>query len=169
MTVCRAEDGPTLETARKALLSARYEAAAGAYRQVLQREPANGDPYYGAVRSLIGSARSQEAYALEEEAPRRCPQTAGAQTAAGYAACRKGELSKAEGFFRAALKLDGNHAGTLSGIALINAAVSRFKTALDLMLAAYRREPDDPVLIESLCEFPSRCRAYRGPGKRRRP
>ena len=140
-------DPSLLRDAEKELFAARYNAAAQLYSKALQRDRTEPLAYYGLVRALIEDHRSQEAYAAAEDALRSSPQTAGAQTAAGLAAYRRGDLAKAEGYFHAALRLDTEYAGALSGLASVNRAVSRFKTSRDLLLAAYRRSPGDPELM----------------------
>jgi len=136
-----------LQDAEKELFAARYKTAAQLYAQVLERDRAGPDAYYGLVRALIGDHRSAEAYAAAEDALRNSPQTAGAQTAAGLAAYRKGDLAQAESCFRAALRLDPEYAGALDGLASVCRAFSRLKTARDLQLAAYRKSPRDPELM----------------------
>ena len=99
------------------------------------------------VRALIKDHRSGEAYAAAADALRTHPETTGAQTAAGWAAFRHGDIVKAEEYFRAALKLHPAYAGALSGLASVERSMSRFKTAHDLLLKAYRSSPGDPQLM----------------------
>ncbi len=140
-------DSNLLLGAEKQLFAARYKVAAQLYREALRRDPAASDAYYGLVRALIADHRSGEAYAAAEEALLKTPQTAGTQAAAGLAVYRKGDLAKAEAYFRSALKLDPGHPGALKGLAAVSCTVSQFKTARDLLLFAYRRSPDDPELM----------------------
>lgn len=137
----------TLQEAEKQLFAGVYKAAAQSYSRALQRDPAESGAYYGLVRTLIRDRRSREAYGAADEALRNNPRTAGAQAAAGLASYRRGDLVKAEEYFRSALRLDPTDAGALAGVASINRAVSRFKTARDLVIAASRKSPGDPDLI----------------------
>jgi Flp pilus assembly protein TadD len=144
--VCCARAGP-LQDAEKELFAARYKNAARLYAAALQADPAESSAYDGLVRSLIENRRSREAYAVGAEALQKNPQTPGAQTAAGRAAFRSGDIGKAEEYFRAALKLDPGYAGALIGLASVEMTVSRFKTARGLLLAAWRSSPGDPKLM----------------------
>ncbi len=144
--LCSAQSS-SLHDAEKELFAARYKSAAELYAKALETDPAESNAYYGLVRALIEDHRSHEAYAIAAEALRKNPQTPGVQTAAGLAAYRNGDLTKAEEHFRSALKLDPNYAGALQGLASINSTVSRFKTARDLLSAAYRSAPGDPQLM----------------------
>ena len=139
--------GQPLQDAEKELFGARYKAAAQLYAKVLESDPSQSDAYYGLVRALLRDHRSQEAYAAADEALKKCPNSAAAQTAAGLATYRRGDLGKAEQYFRAALKLDPAYPGALQGLASIHSAVSRPKTARDLLLAAYHNSPGDPELM----------------------
>jgi tetratricopeptide (TPR) repeat protein len=142
---CSAQAGP-LQEAEKELFAARYGNAAKLYAAALAADPADSRAYYGLVRSLIGDHRSGEAYAVAAKALQRNPQTPDTQTAAGMAAFRSGDIAKAGEYFRAALKLDPDHAGALRGLASVETAICRFKTARDLLLAAWRSSPGDPQL-----------------------
>ena len=133
--------------ARKELFAARYENAVALYSKLLAQDPAEGDAWYGLVRAELGLHQSREAYAAAEQALSKAPESAGAQTAAGLAMYRRGDVSKAEAYFRAALKIKPDYPGALTGMASVYATVSRFKTARDLHLAAYREVPEDPELM----------------------
>lgn len=138
-------DGPA--AAKAALYTARYPLAVDLYRKELARNPAWSDGYYGLVRALLRSHRPQEAYSAAEDALRNNPNTPGGETAAGLASFRKGNLEEAENHFHAALKLDPRYPGGLVGFASICSTVSKFKTARDLRLLAYRTSPADPELM----------------------
>jgi hypothetical protein len=137
----------SIDDAQKELFAARYKSAAESYAKILESDPTQCSAYDGLVRSLIEDHRSKEAYAAASEGLQKCPQSPAAHTAAGMAAYRKAELSKAEGYFRDAIKLDSGYPGALRGLASLNAMVSRFKAARGLLLAAYRKSPGDPDLI----------------------
>ena len=143
---CLARAG-TLQDAEKELFAARYKQAAVLYSKVLETDPSEPAAYYGLVRSLLKDHRSREAYQVAAEALGKNPQAPGVLTAAGLAAYRGGDVAKAEEYFRSALRLDGGYAGALQGLAAINRLVSNFKTARDLVLAAYHSSPNDPQLI----------------------
>lgn len=133
--------------ARSALYAARYEQAIELYRKYLCQNPTAGDGYYGLVRALLRSHHSQDAFAAADEALRNAPGTAGAETAAGMADYRRGDLQKAEEHLRAALKVDSKYPGALMGLASIYSTVSKFKTSRDMRLDAFRDSPDDPELM----------------------
>ena len=135
-----------LHQACQELFADRYEQAAGLYRQVLAQAP-SGEAYYGLTRALLSSHKAKDAYAVAEEALARAPQTPGAQTAAGLAAFRRGELSHSEDFFHAALKLDPQYAGAFSGLATVNSAIAFDKTSRDYVEKGYKLAPDDPELL----------------------
>ena len=132
-------------SARQELFAARYDDAIELYRKALADKP-TGDDYYGITRALLRTHRSKEAYSTAAEALRRAAQTPGAQTAAGLAAFRKGDVAKAEEYYRAALKLDGSYAGALSGLAALHTATSNSKAARILLKQAYLTSPEDPAL-----------------------
>jgi hypothetical protein len=132
--------------ARTELFAARYERAVEFYRKVLALEP-TADAYYGLTRALLRAHRSKEAYAAADEGLKRAPQSAAAQTAAGLAMFRKGEILQAEEYFRTAMKIDQNYCGAISGLAAIYTAISKPKTARDLLRQAYLTCPDDPALM----------------------
>jgi tetratricopeptide (TPR) repeat protein len=134
------------QQARAELLACRYEHAVELYRQVLAQKP-TGDSYYGLTRALLRSHRAMEAYVAAEEGVKREPRSAGAQTPAGLAMFRKGELAQAEDHFRAARELDATDCRAMSGLAAIYSAVSKPRTARDLLRQAYLACPDDPALM----------------------
>jgi tetratricopeptide (TPR) repeat protein len=133
--------------AEKELFAARYDQAAELYSKLLRDDPAWAPGYYGLVRALIGAYRAHEAYAAADEGLQRAPAFAEAQAAAGLAAYRRGDLPRAEAYFRKARQIDPNYAYALSGLASVACATSKFKTCEDLMAQAYRASPDDPQLI----------------------
>jgi len=136
-----------IRQAEQELFAARYDRAAELYAKLLQEDPAWAPGYYGAVRALIGAYRAHEAYAVAEEGMRCAPETAEIQTAAGLAAYRGGDLTKAEACFRKALKINAKYAAGLSGLESIYNSVSKFRTAQTLTIAAYHASPGDPNLI----------------------
>ncbi len=144
-----AQPDPTATEAQRELFAARYKEAVTLYRRLVERQPSEGQSWYGLVRAELGFHHSHEAYAAAEEALTRAPQSAGAQTAAGLAMYRRADLAKAEACYRAALKLDPDYPGALSGLASIYSAVSMFRSARDLRLKAYRLSPKDPDLMVS--------------------
>jgi predicted aspartyl protease/thioredoxin-like negative regulator of GroEL len=133
--------------ARNELYAGRNDYAATLYQKLADQEPARGDAYYGLVRALLKDHKFHDAYTAAALGLEKAPQTSGAQAAAGMAAFRHGELSKAEAYYRAAYKIDPKDPGALVGMASICSMVSRFKCARDLMLEAYRYAPDDPALM----------------------
>jgi thioredoxin-like negative regulator of GroEL len=135
------------EGAEKELFAARYKKAAELYGKLLVKDPADPRAYYGLIRSLIEDHRSEEAYSKAAEALERFPKNASVQAAAGLAAYRKGDIGKAQQHFLAALQFDAGDAGALCGLASINEKVSRFKSARNLLLQAYRKSPGDPELM----------------------
>ena len=137
----------SLQNAEKELFAARYKHAAELYAKVLANDPADPTAYYGLIRSLIEDHRSQEAYSKAAEALQQFPQTACVQTAAGLAAYRKGDIAKAEEHFRSALRLAPDDAAARQGLASIYKTISKFKTARNLLMEAYRRSPGDPQLM----------------------
>lgn len=128
------------------LLAFRYEHAVELYRQVVAQKP-TGDNYYGLTRALLSSHRSKEAYLAAEEGLRREPRSSAAQTAAGLAMFRKGELGQAEDHFRTARELDATDCRAMSALAAIYGAVSKPRTARDLLRQAYIACPDDSALM----------------------
>jgi hypothetical protein len=137
----------TAQDAEKELFAARYKNAADLYGKLLANDAADPRAYYGLIQSLIKDHRSQEAYSKATEALEQFPKNASVQAAAGLAAYRKGDIGKAQEYYIAALKIDPGDAGALRGMASINEKVSRFKTARNLLLEAYRKSPGDPQLM----------------------
>jgi tetratricopeptide (TPR) repeat protein len=136
-----------LAEAQKELFADRFENASSLYSKLTEEQPELSDAWYGLVRAEIAAHHSGKAYAAAEQALAKAPQTAGAETAAGLAMFRSGNLSKAELHFRAALAINPEYPGALRGIAAIYSAVSKPKTARDFLLRAYRQSPDDPGLM----------------------
>jgi len=133
--------------AQRELFADRFENASSLFSKLVQEQPEQGDAWYGLVRAEIAAHHSAEAYAAAEQALTKAPQSAGAETAAGLGLYRKGDLTKAEAHFRAALAINPNYPGALRGLASLYSAVSRPKTARDFRLLAYRKSPDDPELM----------------------
>ena len=129
------------------LYAARYKAAASLYSEALKEDPAQPQAIYGVVQALLHDHRNQEAYAAATDGLRRNPNSAGIQAAAGLAAYRKGQLTEAEKYFRAALQLNSHESAALSGLSNIYSIVSKFQTARELTVSAYRAMPDDPALM----------------------
>lgn len=150
LVLCAAEctaQTVSLQDADKELFAARYKKAADLYAKVLAEHPAEGAAYYGLVRALIKDHRSAEAYAKAAVALERFPKNAAVLSAAGLAAYRKGDIGKAQQYFLAAGQIDAGDVGSLCGMASINRTVSRYKTARNLLLEAYRKSPGDPRLM----------------------
>src|SRR5579859_5977228 len=133
--------------AQKELYAARNEYAAILYQKLVEQEPTRGEAYYGLVRALLRAHKSRDAYTAAALGLEKAPQTAGAQIAAGMAAFRRGELSQAEQYYRAAYKIDPKNPGALVGMASLFSMVSKFKAARELTLQAYAYSPDDPALM----------------------
>jgi tetratricopeptide (TPR) repeat protein len=142
-----AESNPVGAEAQRELFAARYDKAVTLYTRLLTEQPPATDAWYGLVRAELGLRQSREAYAAAEEALRKAPQSAGAQTAAGLAMYRRGDLAKAEAHFRTALKIKPDYPGALVGLASVFSSVSMFKSARDLRLKAYSQSPNDPELM----------------------
>ncbi len=140
-------DPAAAQEAEKELFAARYDRAAELYSKLLRDDPAWGPGYYGEVRALIGAYRAHEAYSAAADGLQHAPESAEAQTAAGLAAYRHGELAKAEAYFRKARQIDPHYPYALSGLASIHYAVSKFKTGHALIKQAYLAAPGDPRLI----------------------
>jgi tetratricopeptide (TPR) repeat protein len=135
------------EDAQRELFAGRYENASSLYSKLLVERPQETDAWYGLVRAELALHHSREAYAAAEQALAKAPQSAGAETAAGLAMYRRGDLFKAEQHFRTALRIRPDYPGALRGMASIYSAVSKPKSARDLRLRAYRLSPDDPELM----------------------
>lgn len=135
------------QEAETELFAARYDRAAQLYSKLLRDDPAWAPGYYGIVRALIGAHRAPEAYAAAAEGLQHAAESAEVYAAAGLAAYRRGDLPKAEAYFRKARQIDPNYAYALSGLASIYNSVSRFRTGQTLMAQAYRASPADPLLI----------------------
>jgi tetratricopeptide (TPR) repeat protein len=137
----------SLAQARIQLYAGRYDQAVLLFRKVLDQQPAEADAWYGLVRAQLGLHHSREAYAVADEALMKAPGSAGAESAAGLVMYRRGDLSKAEAHFRAALKIKPDYPDALRGMASIYTSLSLFKTAHALRLRAYTFSPDDPELM----------------------
>jgi tetratricopeptide (TPR) repeat protein len=111
-----AELDPALAEAQRELFAARYENAVTLYSKIVEQRPAEADAWYGLVRAQLGSHHSREAYTAAGQALDKAPQTAGAETAAGLAMYRRGDLPKAEAHYQAALKIKRDYPGALRGM-----------------------------------------------------
>lgn len=139
---------PDLATqARSELYAARNDYAATLYQKLVEQDPARGDAYYGLVRALLRAHKAHDAYAAAAQGLEKAPQTSGAQVAAGMAAFRRGELGKAEDYYRTAYKINPKDPGALVGMASLFSMGSKFKAARELLLEAYRDSPGDPDLM----------------------
>ena len=136
-----------LTEAQKELFADRFENASSLYSKLVEEKPEQSEAWYGLVRAEIAAHHSAKAYTAADEALVKAPHTAGAETAAGLAMYRRGNLSNAELHFRAALAIQPDYPGALRGLASIYSAVSKFRTARDFLLRAYRQSPDDPGLM----------------------
>jgi len=133
--------------AEKELFAARYDRAAELYSKLLRDDPAWAPGYYGLVRALIGAYRAREAYAAAAQGLQHAPESAEAQTAAGIAAYRRGNLPNAGACFRKARQINPDYPYALSGLASVYLASSKVKTSRELMAQAYHHSPSDPQLI----------------------
>lgn len=141
-----AADDSKLTEARRELLASRYERAVELYTPLTKDDADAPAALLGIAMAQLNLHHTNAAYAAAEEAMRRAPLDANSLTAAGLADYRRGELNKAEGKFRDALKADAKHAIALDGLADIYASVSMYKTARDLRRRAFEAAPDDPNL-----------------------
>ncbi len=131
----------------KQLFLATDDYAAKLYARVVEGEPSSGDAWYGLVRAQLEGHHPKEALASSEDALKKAPGTAGAETAAGLADWRGGQLNDAIKHFGAALKLDAKYPGALDGMASVESALSKSRMARDLWTRAWLVSPDDPDLI----------------------
>ena len=143
----QADPPVSLSQANTQLYAGRYDQAVLLFHKILDQQPVETDAWYGLVGAELGRHRSHDAYAAADEALMKSPGSAGAETAAGLAMYRRGDLSKAEAHFRAALKIKPDYPGGLSGMASVYTSLSLFKTARALRLRAYMFAPDDPELM----------------------
>jgi len=141
------DDVGLVAEAQRELFAGHHQQAASQYTKLLAADPTVGDAWYGMVRSLLELHDSHQAYAAAEQAGVKAPQTSGAETAAGLAAYRRGDLAQSEEHFRRALKINPDYPGALRGLASIYSAVSKPRTARDLRLRAYHLSPEDPELM----------------------
>ncbi len=149
-STAEAFDTPALDLAAQArseLYASRNDYAATLYQKLVDQDPTRGDAYYGLVRALLRAHKSHDAYTAAAQGLEKAPQTSGAQVAAGMAAYRRGELGKAEEYYRAAYKIDPKDPGALVGMASLFSMVSKFKAARALTLEAYNFAPEDPSLM----------------------
>jgi tetratricopeptide (TPR) repeat protein len=142
----RGADPDQAREAQKELYAARYDRAAELYRKLLNADPDWAPGYPALVRALIESHRSADAYAAAEQALARAAGTPEAQTAAGLARFRRGEIAKAETHFKAALKLNPNHPGALAGMAAVYGTISKFASRNALLQVAHNFAPEDPAI-----------------------
>lgn len=101
------------------------------------------------VRALLEAEHSKEAQRIADEAAQKVARTPEGQTALGRMAYRRGDITAADKFYRAALKLNPNYPGALRGLAALFRCVAKFKTAERLELAAYKVSMEDPESIQS--------------------
>ncbi|HLH30975.1 MAG TPA: aspartyl protease family protein [Terriglobia bacterium] len=127
--------------------AAHYKNAVDSCQQVLKQAPARPEAVYGLVRALLSDRRSRDAYTAAAEGLESNPRSSSIQAAAGIVAFRKGLLTEAEKYFRAAIQLNPNDPAALSGLAEVYDIISRFKTAQDIRLRAYQALPTDPELM----------------------
>ncbi len=139
---------PDLEVqAQNELFAGRSDYAATLFQKLVDQDPARGEAYYGLVRALLQDHKAQDAYAAAAQGLAKAPQSSAAQSAAGIAALRRGDLVQAEQYFKAGFKIDPKDPSALTGLAMIYSMVSKFKVARQLRLEAYRQAPDDPTLM----------------------
>jgi tetratricopeptide (TPR) repeat protein len=146
ISVAMSADAPRIEDARASLYARRYPAAVTMYQQILENDKTSGAAYYDLVRAFLAEHRIKEAYDAADRAIEHAANTAPGQTAAGLAAYRKGDIIEAERHFRTALKIEPQDPGAMRGLALIYTAISKFKSAHDLIDKAHQLAPDDPAL-----------------------
>ncbi len=132
--------------AGRELLAGRYEAAIPLFSKLAGDEPGNGAAWYGLVLAQLRAHHARDAYASAGQALAKAGATAGARTAAGIAAFRRGEIPEAGRFFAAALRIDPDNPAALTGLARVSSAVSMFGNASQLRLRASKSAPDDPEL-----------------------
>ena len=137
----------TAAEARRELFTGHSDFAAKLYARVVAAEPSSGDAWYGLVRSQLEGHHPKEAQASADDALKKAPGTPGAETAAGMADWRSGQLNDSIKHFGAALKLDPKYAGALAGMAVVESALAKSRTARDLWTRAWMASPDDPALI----------------------
>ena len=138
-----------LARAQHELFSARYEQAAGLYREVLKNDPHCGPAYDGLVRALLEAHHAEDAYRVADVGVQMAPGTAAATAAKGRALFRKGEIAKAEKAWRDALAIDPKNASAIEGMSRIQALLAKYKTAQTYIGMAHRIAPDDPGLMTS--------------------
>ena len=136
-----------LAEAQSGTIRGPFRNASSLYSKLVEEQPEQSEAWYGLVQGRNSGPPFRQSIRGGRTGFGKAPATAGAETAAGLAMFRHGNLSKAELHFRTALAIKPDYPGALRGLASIYFAVSKPKTARDLLLRAYRQSPDDPGLM----------------------
>ncbi|HYX53076.1 MAG TPA: aspartyl protease family protein [Candidatus Limnocylindrales bacterium] len=137
-----------LMLARGLLKDRKYTEAAGAFSELVAKEPTIEEAQLGLVRSLIHIRKIDEAQAAAKSALASLPGSAEVHAVAGDAEFRVGNFGQAEVEYKAAIKLDGNSARGWFGLGRIYEIISMRKHARDVYQKAHQLNPEDGQIFE---------------------
>lgn len=126
----------------------KYEEAAAAFKVVVDKNPSSADAQAFFLRSLLRAHKLDESLEAATKAVSVLPSSAAVHAAAGDVDFRMGKFSEAETEYRTALKLDGNSARGVLGMARMFDMVSLHKKAQDAFAKAHQLDSEDREIFE---------------------
>lgn len=137
-----------LVVANALLKEGKYSDAAKAFGAIVEKDPTSAEAQTGLVRSLLKARKLDEAEEAGKKAVAAVPASAPVHAAVGDVAFRAGRFAEAESEYRAALRLDGNSARGLFGMARMYDMVSMHKKAKDVVGKAHQLDPEDKQIYQ---------------------
>ncbi|HEY2497546.1 MAG TPA: aspartyl protease family protein [Candidatus Angelobacter sp.] len=137
-----------LAEAQALMSKSQFDAAAAAYKAILEKKGASAEAHAGLIRSLLRGHKFDEAEEAAKKAIAAVPSSAMVHAAAGDVAFRAGRFADTEAEYRAALKLDANSARAQFGMGRMYQMVSMNKRAKDAFARAHDLGPNDDQITE---------------------
>jgi Tetratricopeptide repeat/Aspartyl protease len=126
--------------------SGDYARALPLLQDAVGKNPKNAVLQAELLSALVFQGRVDEAADVADEDAQNFPQSPDVLAARGELAFYMGDMPQAESLFKAALKLDGQHARAAYGLSKLHRAASNFRTARLLSFGAYQSDPDDGLI-----------------------
>src|SRR6185437_6851427 len=137
-----------LDAARSMMKEGKYLEAAGAFRVILDKDPAAMHAHVGLMRSLVRMGKIADAEEAGKKALAALPNSPVIHAAFGDVEFRAGKFSQAESEYRACLKVDETSSRGWFGMARLYEMLSMRQHAKQAYAQAYSFDPNDEQIFE---------------------
>lgn len=137
-----------LDAARAMMKEGKFMDAAGAFRAILDKDPASMHAHVGLMKSLLRMGKIEDAENAGKRALAALPNSPVIHAAFGDVEFRAGKFAEAEAEYRACLKVDDTSSRGWFGMARLYEMLSMRQHAKQAYAQAHSFDPDDEQIFE---------------------